>query len=832
MRRRVVDTEVTTAHGGGTAPTRRSRWCRSALVGLLLLAIAVSTIVCPLFYWMWGADDGFTTASVGDLAMSDAWLKSTDNEEKWRGALLAFSKLNLPPSHSVAMNQVFFISCNRHDVSQLYWTYMAVAAQCEMLSRMNATAAPPCRRLYAGVPQILHTVGAAAPSGGLHGRTADTDEGAWPEEVPLGACGSVYDSPTAAMQRLRRRRTPPPRLLLDETLPPTYRDAEPERRLLAAPRSAAHSAAVPVDALIWLGDIIYADKLADGEEQSLLFYHVNTMVDVGRFWRVQRDAPEYNAFIDSCVAGGDHLDWTLHAPAETYPGAASKKHERSAELSSPSYGGRRHVWGTWDDHDMGKNDAGREYPDRNSTQRFFLDFFRAPASDPRWRREGVYGAYTTDFRDVVDDAKGWGTPMWLLMQQLYEHAICTILLDVRSFRDRPNATQAGDMLGAEQWNWLEERLQSYTTPTQNGQERCAMVLIGGGIQFMLDEKPAENWAAFPRSRDRLLGLLRAYRVERVAFITGDVHMGELGADFTEHAIEEVLGYPIVEATSSGLTHSADMYFSPTLMPLLFPSPRRLGLYVGKNFGALRLSLDLRRLPLIRSYLTDMEVAMAAGAPVNKSAAHLQTPQWRREVRAAVEQVVNATFTIFSIPNGGQPAYRLNFPLSMLTYAHGASYRDATVDAVHGSVHKTPRSSPVATREGGGEAAKGGRAHTPSSPLRLPLLLKNGTITRIAHYSNTNPAPLITWSARQLQYYVFTGSSVPETLKLMMVLDILAGALVLLMLMTRLCRCLRRPRRSPVVPGKYISGGRLLYSHQGASSRASLVWRWWKKKAVD
>ncbi|AYU78032.1 PhoD-like phosphatase, putative [Leishmania donovani] len=815
MRRRVVDTEGGAVHVSGSAPTWRGRRSRRAFFSLLLLSIALSAMICSLLVLGWIAADDSTTVFGDDFAASDAWLNSNSNQEKWQRALLQSAKLNLPVPHSVAMNQVFFISCNRHDRSQLYWAYMAVAAQCEMLSWKNATAAPPCRRLYAGVSSLLRTAGTAASSGGPHGRTTDTDEGKWQEAVPLGACGSVYDSPAAAEQRQRYRRTSPPLLLLDETPPPLHRDTDPEQCFRAAPRDAVYSTGVPVDALIWLGDIIYADKFPDGRDaQSLLFHHVNTMVSIGRFWRIQRDAPEYNAFIDSCVAGGDHLDWTLHSPGEVFLPAAADNRERVVQLTpSPSSGTHRNVWATWDDHDMGENDGGREYTGRNSTQRFFLNFLRAPSSDPRWRREGVYGAYTTDFRDVVDDAKGWGTPMRLLMQQLYEHAICVVLLDVRSFRDRPNATQAGDMLGAEQWAWFEELLQNYTTLTRDGRERCAMVLIGGGIQFILDEKPAENWAAFPRSRDRLLGLLQAYRVERVAFITGDVHMGELGADFTKHAIEEVLGYPIVEATSSGLTHSANMYFLPTFMPLLFPSPRRLGLYVGTNFGALRLSLDLRHLPLIRSYLTEMEAKMAA--------ARFRPPQWRREVRAAVEQVVNATFTIFSIPKGGQPVYRLNFPLSMLTYAHGVAYRDATVDAVHGSVHKKPTSSPAAPEKNGGkEAAKDDTERTSSSPLRALLVLKNGTITGIAHYRNTEPTPLITWSARQLQYYIFTNFSVSETLKLMILLGFSTGALVLLLLMTTLCRYLRRPRNSC---------GRFYYSSVAPSPQVSLVTRCSKKR---
>ncbi|KAI5691020.1 hypothetical protein MNV84_02580 [Leishmania braziliensis] len=818
MRRRVVDSEGPKGHVGAAAPIWRFRQSRRTFLAVLLLPIALLAVGCLLLILSWNADNGSTLASVKDFAMDDAWWNPDNRREEWQRALLYSEQLNLPASHSLAINQVFFISCNRHDLSQLYWAYMAVAAQCEMLSRVNATAAPPCRKLYAGLSPLLPTANAAAPSSERHRRIADTDEGAWAEEVPLGACGSVYDSPKAAMQRLRYRWTPQPGLLLDETPPPVHPYPGPERRFQSAPRGAAYSASVPVDALIWLGDAIYADKIADGKgTQSLFFHHTNSMVEVGRFWKIQRDALEYNAFIDSCVAGGDNVDWNLHSPNQRFLSAAGSNRTRVMQASPDVY---PKVWGTWDDHDMGMNDAGREYPDRNSTQAFFLDFLRAPSSDPRWHREGVYGAYRTDFRDVVDDTKGWGTPVRLLMQQLYEHAICAVLLDARSFRDRSNATHAGDAIGAEQWVWFEESLKNYTTPTQDGRERCAMVLIGSGIQFMLDEKPAENWAAFPRSRDRLLGLLRAYRVERVAFITGDVHMGELGVDFTEHAIGEVFGYPIVEVTSSGLTHSSNMYFLPTLMPLLFPSSRRVGLYVGENFGALRLSIDLHHVPSIRSYLTDIERAMGAGAAANESAARSPTPQWRREARAAVEQVLNATFTIFSIPNSGQPAYRLNFPLSMLTYAHGPAYRDARVNAVHGSVHKKPTTSPTTPEENGDyEAAKGGTERTPSLLSRSTLTLTNGTITHIAHYKDTEPAPFITWSVRQFQYYVFTSFSVSEALKAMILLDALVVVLVLLLLILRLYRCLWRQRSS---------GDRLPHRNVEASPHVSPMMRWRNK----
>ncbi len=50
------------------------------------------------------------------------------------------------------------------------------------------------------------------------------------------------------------------------------------------------------------------------------------------------------------------------------------------------------VLGTWDDHDYGANDAGGEFPKKAESQQVFLDFFGAPADDPRRTREGIYSA--------------------------------------------------------------------------------------------------------------------------------------------------------------------------------------------------------------------------------------------------------------------------------------------------------------------------------------------------------------------------------------------------------------------------------------------------------
>ncbi len=50
------------------------------------------------------------------------------------------------------------------------------------------------------------------------------------------------------------------------------------------------------------------------------------------------------------------------------------------------------ILATWDDHDMGANDAGANYPKRRESQRIFQDFFGISQESPRRQREGVYHA--------------------------------------------------------------------------------------------------------------------------------------------------------------------------------------------------------------------------------------------------------------------------------------------------------------------------------------------------------------------------------------------------------------------------------------------------------
>jgi len=188
------------------------------------------------------------------------------------------------------------------------------------------------------------------------------------------------------------------------------------------------------------------------------------------------------------------------------------------------------VVGVWDDHDYGVNDGGKEYPKRSESRDILLDFLDVPKSNPVWKREGAYQSYT--FGESGKKVK-------------------IILLDARYFRDRverrrkenpqyiPNLE--GTILGEDQWNWLEKELKN---------SNAQIHIIGSGIQILPIQHNFEKWNTFPHERDRLFNLLVKHQVPGAIFISGDRHIGEISKKEIEG-----LDYPLVELTTSGLTHT-------------------------------------------------------------------------------------------------------------------------------------------------------------------------------------------------------------------------------------------------------------------------------------
>lgn len=184
------------------------------------------------------------------------------------------------------------------------------------------------------------------------------------------------------------------------------------------------------------------------------------------------------------------------------------------------------IVGTWDDHDYGLNDAGKEFEGKDVSQQLMLDFLDEAPDSPRRKQQGVYAAYT--YGPVGKKVK-------------------VILLDTRYHRDPIRSD--GTMLGEIQWRWFENELRN---------SDAQIHIIGSSIQvvsnFSAMSQPffiVESWSMFPTERARLYAVLRDTNASGVMFISGDVHFGEIAR------FDCGLTYPVYDITSSGLTEAVE-----------------------------------------------------------------------------------------------------------------------------------------------------------------------------------------------------------------------------------------------------------------------------------
>jgi alkaline phosphatase D len=227
-----------------------------------------------------------------------------------------------------------------------------------------------------------------------------------------------------------------------------------------------------LDAFVWLGDIVYADSENPGI--------------IAEAYDVLKESGEYQELLN-----------------QDFP-----------------------ILGTWDDHDYGENDAGKEWPIKEESKDLFLNFLDVAQEDPIRSRDGVYSSHSFGEHKEVK----------------------LILLDTRWFRDElikdtlteKSYTQnsEGDVLGDAQWKWLENELQD---------EKAKLYIIGSSIQFLADDHGWEKWGNFPTAKDRLFKNLVLNTNANVVVISGDRHFAEISKTIKG-------GKHIYDVTSSGLNH--------------------------------------------------------------------------------------------------------------------------------------------------------------------------------------------------------------------------------------------------------------------------------------
>lgn len=191
------------------------------------------------------------------------------------------------------------------------------------------------------------------------------------------------------------------------------------------------------------------------------------------------------------------------------------------QLSKPSYVHflkKVPVIGIWDDHDYGENNTDKNYPMKEQTQQLFLDFIGEPLNSERRTRKGIYTSHT------------FGEP---------GKKVKFLLLDIRYHRDKPGVN--ADMLGQEQWAWLENELKH---------SDAQIHIVATGTQMLSDKKMTERWMAYPAAVKRFFSLIKNNPVPGLFVLSGDIHCGEMMMYSSTD-----IPYTLYEFTSSGLTHA-------------------------------------------------------------------------------------------------------------------------------------------------------------------------------------------------------------------------------------------------------------------------------------
>jgi alkaline phosphatase D len=217
------------------------------------------------------------------------------------------------------------------------------------------------------------------------------------------------------------------------------------------------------------------------------------------------------------------------------------------------------VVATWDDHDYGVNDGGFEYPMKEESAAVFLDFWQVPAGHPRRSHDGIYGSYYYGspgkrVQVILPDNRTFRSPLLGLSVEPEDKGNYLINPD-------PKAT----MLGAAQWDWLENELR----------QPADIRIFASSTQVLADAPGYEAWVNYQADYQRLMDVIDFTQADGLFMISGDTHYAELSRR------SDGVPYPLFDLTSSGLTE---------VWKFLAPNKNRIAeAPLAQNFG--RITID-------------------------------------------------------------------------------------------------------------------------------------------------------------------------------------------------------------------------------------------------
>lgn len=248
----------------------------------------------------------------------------------------------------------------------------------------------------------------------------------------------------------------------------------------------------------------------------------------------------------------------------------------------------KNIIGTWDDHDYGVNDGNKTYKFKEESKTKFLNFFDFPKNAPIRKRKGIYNSFTVGegfkkIKFIILDTRTFQDELTKQEKFINQFKNSNLkdtsnLTKIKSNINKFNICDTCDLLGEEQWKWLENTLKF---------SDARINIIVSSIQVIPEEHPFEKWANFPSSRQKLFEMIKKTNSKGIIFLSGDRHKAEIN----KISIKDI-NYPIYEITSSGLTHSLEDNIDNGLV---FDKKYRVGREVkDKNFGIINFDWKIKQ----------------------------------------------------------------------------------------------------------------------------------------------------------------------------------------------------------------------------------------------
>ncbi|MBA2115272.1 alkaline phosphatase D family protein [Bremerella alba] len=166
------------------------------------------------------------------------------------------------------------------------------------------------------------------------------------------------------------------------------------------------------------------------------------------------------------------------------------------------------TWGTWDDHDFGRNDSDGRLKGKENTRQAFIEY-RAN-HDYGHKQSGIYTKFQYGPLEVF-------------------------LLDTRWFAQTeksPVDPSQPTLLGKQQWQWLKEELLASTAPFK--------LIACGMIWDDKENTESDDWGSYTHERNALFEFIGDNNISGVVLIGGDIHCSR----HLKYDTEKTVGYPI------------------------------------------------------------------------------------------------------------------------------------------------------------------------------------------------------------------------------------------------------------------------------------------------